>query len=216
MLFLRALKTAADRDRVGRGGGRGSIFQGKAAATDSGRLRDLEAEVARGVFREDLFFRISAFTIVVPPLRDRPAEVSLLAQHFLRHAAREAGVAEPSLSEAADRAVCAYRWPGNVRELRNAMERAIVLHTGATVEIDDLPDRVRDTARADVVGPGGTGLRGDMRDQIADVERATIVGALDACGGNQTRAAKQLGLSRRALIYKMEKYGLKPPPSRRR
>ncbi|MCG8418232.1 MAG: sigma 54-interacting transcriptional regulator [Proteobacteria bacterium] len=178
--------------------------------------RDLEAEVARGVFREDLFFRISAFTIVVPPLRDRPAEVSLLAQHFLRHAAREAGVAEPSLSEAADRAVCAYRWPGNVRELRNAMERAIVLHTGATVEIDDLPDRVRDTARADVVGPGGTGLRGDMRDQIADVERATIVGALDACGGNQTRAAKQLGLSRRALIYKMEKYGLKPPPSRRR
>ncbi len=177
--------------------------------------RDLEAEVGRGAFREDLFFRVSAFTIVVPPLRDRPAEIPLLAQHFLRRAARDTGFAEPSISDACAAALRAYAWPGNVRELRNAMERAIVLHSGGAVEIEDLPDRVRDAASSSGASEGSSDQSGDMRDQIADLERATIVAALESCGGNQTQTAKKLGISRRALIYKMEKYGLKRPPARR-
>jgi two-component system, NtrC family, response regulator AtoC len=178
--------------------------------------RDLEAEVARGSFREDLFFRISAFTILVPPLRDRPAEIPLLAEHFVALTASEQKVPAPGLSPAALAMLRRYSWPGNVRELRNAMERAVVLHAGI-IEVEHLPDRVRQALDAPASGrPVTIGDGIDMRDQIAEVERATIVSALDDCGGNQTRAAQKLGLSRRALIYKLEKYGLKAKPIPRR
>ena len=176
--------------------------------------RDLEAEVARGAFREDLFFRISAFTILVPPLRDRRSEIVPLAEHVLAQLAREAGHAPPRLSPEARAALERYSWPGNVRELRNAVERAIVLQNAGVIELADLPDRLREEPR-----PGGAGIVAvadsgeiDVRQQVADVERATIQAALDACGGNQTHAARRLGLSRRALIYRMEKHGLKPAP----
>ncbi len=178
--------------------------------------RDLEEEVQRGNFREDLFFRISAFTIVVPPLRDRPGEVALLAEHFARTAALEQKVVPPAISPDAMAALRGYAWPGNVRELRNAMERAVVLHTGM-IDLEHLPDRVRDPAYSSVgTRPIAIGDGVDMRDQIAEVERATIIAALDECGGNQTRAAQKLGISRRSLIYKLEKYGLKPKPASQR
>jgi DNA-binding NtrC family response regulator len=152
----------------------------------------------------------------VPPLRDRPAEIPLLAEHFVRLAASEQKVPAPGIGPAALALLRRYAWPGNVRELRNAMERAVVLQTGV-IEVEHLPDRVRQALEG---GPGGRpvtiGDGIDMRDQIAEVERATIVAALDDCGGNQTRASQKLGLSRRALIYKLEKYGLKPKPIPRR
>ena len=95
-----------------------------------------------------------------------------------------------------------------MRELRNAIERAIVVSSTGTITADDLPDRVRDAGRrADPPAPDGT-----MRDQLAGMERVAIVEALELFGGNQTRAARRLGISRRALIYKMERLGLKPPP----
>ena len=108
----------------------------------------------------------------------------------------------------------AYPWPGNVRELRNAIERAVVLEPGGVLLPEHFPPRVQEGAPPAGGGVGGeaAGPVGDVREQIAEVERAAIVAALDASGGNQTRAAQKLGLSRRALIYKMEKYGLKPPP----
>jgi two-component system NtrC family response regulator len=103
-----------------------------------------------------------------------------------------------------------YAWPGNVRELRNALERALVLATD-TITAADLPERLHDAShRIRPALPNGA----DVRGQLAEVERAAIVAALDAENNNQTRAARRLGLSRRALIYKMEKYGLKAPPSR--
>ncbi len=177
--------------------------------------RDLEREVAAGAFREDLFFRISAFTIVVPPLRDRPKEIALLAEHFVREAARAQGTPAPLLSPDAMSVLSGYEWPGNVRQLRNAMERAVVLQTSGVIEAEHLPDRVRQQTRVAPGARAGTG-DGDVRQQVADVERAAIVAALESCGGNQTRAARKLGLSRRALIYKLEKYGLKrKPPSQR-
>jgi diguanylate cyclase (GGDEF)-like protein len=179
--------------------------------------RDLEAESQRGSFRKDLYFRVSAFTIMVPPLRDRRGEIQLFAEHFAAQAARDLNSEPPRISADAADLLTKYSWPGNVRELRNAMERAVVLHTGGVIEPDHLPDRVRSPETT--LGPGATsiaiGAGVDVREKIADVEKAAIEAALEACGGNQTRAAQKLGLSRRALIYKLEKYGLKPPPKKR-
>jgi transcriptional regulator with GAF, ATPase, and Fis domain len=171
--------------------------------------RDLEAEVARGAFREDLYFRISAFAILIPPLRDRRAEIIPLTERFLRELGPEGIALGPEARAALER----YPWPGNVRELRNAIERAVVLQSGGTIALEDLPERIARTAEADVGGGFAPVLpAGDVRGQIAEVERATIAAALAAAGGNQTRAAQRLGLTRRALIYRMEKHGLKPPP----
>jgi two-component system response regulator AtoC len=171
--------------------------------------RDLEADVRAGRFRQDLMFRIGGFTLVVPPLRDRASEILPLAEHFARTTAAEQGRAEPAISESARDALTGYAWPGNVRELRNAIERALVL-CGETLEAADLPEKLRDAAQR--TRPASSGA--DMRGHLAEVERAAIVAALEAEGQNQTRAARRLGLSRRALIYKMEKYGLKAPPGR--
>jgi DNA-binding NtrC family response regulator/pSer/pThr/pTyr-binding forkhead associated (FHA) protein len=175
--------------------------------------RDLEREIGRGRFREDLYFRVSAFTLMVPPLRERPTEIPILAQRFAQRFARELDQGRASLSAEAMSLLRAYAWPGNVRELRNAIERAVVLAGSSTIELEHLPPRVREQSPA--AHPGtpvvlGEGI--DVREQIAEVERAAIVAAMSECGGNQTRAAQKLGLSRRALIYKLEKHGLKPPP----
>jgi DNA-binding NtrC family response regulator/pSer/pThr/pTyr-binding forkhead associated (FHA) protein len=172
--------------------------------------RNLDVDVRAGRFRQDLLFRIGGFTIAVPPLRDRPAEILPLAEHFVRAAAAEQARVAPTLSEDAREALAGYAWPGNVRELRNALERALVLASD-TITAADLPERIHDASHR-VRPPVPSGA--DVRGQLAEVERAAIVAALDADSGNQTRAARRLGLSRRALIYKMEKYGLKPPPSR--
>src|SRR5262249_53771064 len=120
----------------------------------------------------------------------------------------------PTLSDDARESLAGYDWPGNVRELRNALERALVLATD-TITATDLPERLHDASHR-VRPPVATGA--DVRGQLADVERAAIVAALEAAlgaePGTRPRAARRLGLSRRALIYKMEKYGLKPPPQR--
>ncbi|MBK9033059.1 MAG: sigma 54-interacting transcriptional regulator [Myxococcales bacterium] len=168
--------------------------------------RDLDGEVRVGRFRQDLLYRVAGFTLMVPPLRDRTIEIMPLAEHFARHAAERLGRAAPVITDEARAALTTYAWPGNVRELENAIERALVLCDDQVRETD-LPDHVRDATPANP-----TSAAGDVRGQIADVERAAIVAALAAEGDNQTRAARRLGLSRRALIYKMEKYGLKAPP----
>ncbi len=180
--------------------------------------RDLEVEVKAGRFREDLYFRISAFTVAVPPLRDRSDEILPLAEHFLRsvgNSAAGASMADVRLSDDAKAALLAHDWPGNVRELRNAIERAVVLQTEGVVTAADLPERVKEAGLRAGSWTAATGPDGGMRDQLGAVERNALQRALEAVGNNQTRAAKALGISRRALIYKMEKYGLKPPPNAR-
>ena len=175
--------------------------------------RDLEADVRDGRFRQDLLFRIGGFTIVVPPLRDRPAEILPLAEHFARLAAAELGRAAPPFSPDARAALEAYEWPGNVRELENAIERALVM-CGDAITLADLPERLADPRqRTRTIAPAPAS--GGILDHLAELERTAIIDALAAHRDNQTHAARALGLSRRALIYKMEKYGLKPPPSRR-
>jgi DNA-binding NtrC family response regulator/pSer/pThr/pTyr-binding forkhead associated (FHA) protein len=179
--------------------------------------RDLDVAVKRGQFREDLFFRVSAFSVLVPPLRDRPLEVGPLAEDFAQRFAKELKQPTPRFAADAMRALQTYAWPGNVRELRNAVERAIVLQPSGTVEVEHLPERIRDAASGGgilppIAGNLPLGDTLDVREHVEGVEKAAIVAALAACAGNQTRAAVKLGLSRRALIYKLEKYGLKPPP----
>jgi DNA-binding NtrC family response regulator/pSer/pThr/pTyr-binding forkhead associated (FHA) protein len=171
--------------------------------------RDLDAEVRVGRFRQDLLFRIGGFTLVVPPLRDRPTEILPLAELFARRTAAEQGRLAPTFADDARDTMVGYAWPGNVRELRNAIERALVL-CGDRITATDLPDRLHDAAQR----TRPIGASSDVRGHLAEVERAAIVAALEAEDQNQTRAARRLGRSRRALIYKMEKYGLKPPPNR--
>jgi DNA-binding NtrC family response regulator/pSer/pThr/pTyr-binding forkhead associated (FHA) protein len=170
--------------------------------------RDLEAEIRRGRFREDLYFRIGAFVIPVPPLRDRRGEIEPLARQFAREISNDLALKPAGFAPLALAALTAYDWPGNVRELRNAIERAVVLASGAPIDLDHLPDRVRDIPGAAPV-TGGDEPALDVRRRVAEVERGAVVAALDESGGNQTQAAKKLGVSRFALIRLMDKHGLR-------
>ena len=180
--------------------------------------RDLQEEVKQGRFREDLYYRLAVFTIFVPPLRDRAADIVPLATRFARQFAVELGQPVPTLTDEARGALEAYSWPGNVRELRNAIERAVVLTPEGAVGLSALPEAVQ--VRAPMAAPAAGGpspfqLDGHVPAQLQEMERQAIVAALEACGGNQTQAARRLGISRRSLIYKMERFGLKSPPRSR-
>jgi two-component system, NtrC family, response regulator AtoC len=166
--------------------------------------RELEREARAGRFRQDLYFRLSAFIIHLPPLRERPSEIDLFAELFARQFARRMNRARFRLGADAMSVLRAYDWPGNVRELRNAIEHAVVLAEDGNVTAQHLPDSLRVVGgRAPATGAGG------MRGQVAETERRAIEEAMQAEDGNQTRAARRLGISRRALLYKLEKHGLK-------
>ena len=169
--------------------------------------RDLNEEVAQGRFRSDLFYRLGGFTISVPPLRERVADISPLATRFVTQVAFELDRQPPTFSKEALGAIEAYGWPGNVRELRNAVERATVLAADGVIQRSDLPAAVASTQLAAAADSPVVSAN-----QLDAVERSAIAQALAEVGGNQTRAAKNLGLTRRALIYRMEKHGLKARP----
>jgi DNA-binding NtrC family response regulator/pSer/pThr/pTyr-binding forkhead associated (FHA) protein len=173
--------------------------------------RDLKADVARGRFREDLYYRISTFTIAVPPLRERPSEIMALADLFARRfaaslasggATNDARKRAITFDATAVTALRNYPWPGNVRELRNAIEHALVMSDGDVITPRDLPEAV-------VAGPREI-VRSAVRDELGAIEHDRIERALAAEGGNRTYAARRLGISRRALLYKISKYGLGP------
>jgi DNA-binding NtrC family response regulator len=170
--------------------------------------RDLQSEVAAGRFREDLYYRLSAFTLSVPPLRERHADIALLAEMFARESARRAGRAAAVFDPSAIAALVRHPWPGNVRELKNAMEHAVVLADGGRIGAEHLPESVRQR-QAPAAAAGAAVPAGTVKDKLADLERRSIEEALAVEHGNQTRAARRLGMSRRALIYKIEKYGLR-------
>ena len=173
--------------------------------------RDLEAEVERGTFRSDLYFRLSGVTLVVPPLRHRTDEIAELARAFCEEAAARSGQPAPALSRDALAALESYSWPGNIRELRNMIERATALCDGSVIEPDDLPlDKLAATLpqpahRAPAAAAGSD----------AAAEKARIVAALAQCDGTQTRAAAVLGYSLRKLVYLMTRHDLPRPRKRR-
>ncbi len=155
--------------------------------------RDLKRQVGEGRFREDLFYRLNTFPLVVPPLRERRADIAALARHFLSRAARNLKKPEMVLTQGAENALLLYDWPGNVRELENVMERVAIL-CDRRVEARDLPI-------------------GDRPAQVQpllwkDIERQAIEDALRMNGGNRTRAARQLGISLRTLQYRLKEWGV--------
>jgi two-component system response regulator HydG len=164
--------------------------------------RDLETEVSEKRFREDLYYRINVVTVEIPPLRERGADVLLLAQHFIEQAARRAGKEVKGIAPNAAEKLCAYDWPGNVRELQNCMERAVALMRFDSVVVDDLPEKIR-TYKADRLV-----LSADDPSElvtVAELERRYTQRVLALVGGNKSRAAKILGFDRRTLYRKMER-----------
>jgi two-component system nitrogen regulation response regulator NtrX len=192
--LLRAIETG-EVDRVG--------------ATESVRVdvrivsatnKDLRAGMEEGEFRRDLFYRLSALPLHVPPLRERRGDVRLLAEHYLEAFCRAEGRAPKRLSPEAAALLEEYRWPGNVRELRNVMERAAILVEGPEVVAEDLAGWLE-------AGPtveDAVGLRGEIERREADAIRR----ALESAGWNVTQAASSLGIDRTNLHRKMRKYGL--------
>ncbi|MFH1464218.1 MAG: sigma-54 dependent transcriptional regulator [Pseudomonadota bacterium] len=163
--------------------------------------RDLRQAIAAGRFREDLYFRIAVFELRLPALRERPDDILPLARGFLRELAEGRS---PRLAPAAEERLQEYRWPGNIRELRNVMQRAVILARGGTIQPGHLPPGL--AARVTPPEPPAPAAATTVR----DMERQLILDALAACGGNRSEAARRLGMSRRALYYKLERYGIVP------
>ena len=157
--------------------------------------RNLEEEVRKGRFREDLFYRLNVVELNVPPLRERREDVVALANRFLAELTQGRARCSPSVVDCLQR----YAWPGNVRELRNAMERAALLSGGELILVDHLPNRVRATLAS---GAGAAVTEDPLR--LEEIERNAIVQALRRLQFNRTETAKALGISRRALVYKLQ------------
>jgi DNA-binding NtrC family response regulator len=164
--------------------------------------RDLQAAVKEGSFREDLFWRLNVVHLHIPPLRERPEDVPVLAEQFLAKFAQSMSRKPMRFSPEALDALAAYPWPGNVRELQNAIERAVVVGGNEVVRAEDLPLRV---TQAPAGGPGPGSL--------AEAERAHVLSVLEASGWNITRAARVLDVDRVTLYNKIKKYELKKPES---
>jgi two-component system response regulator AtoC len=163
--------------------------------------RPLEEMIAEGSFREDLYYRLNVMRIHLPPLRERPADISALATQFVAQAGARQGRSLRLTPEALGR-LLEWSWPGNVRELRNAVERAAILSTTGVLDVADL-------ALGDPRLPGGGGVQvPSLKPQVAALERTVIEQALAEAGGNRRRAAKALGVSLRTLFYKIQRYEL--------
>jgi two-component system, NtrC family, response regulator AtoC len=170
--------------------------------------RDLSKEVAAGRFREDLYYRLNVARIFIPPLRDRPEDIEPLAEYILKRIERSYGWRELSLSREAMLAIKERSWPGNVRQLENTLARAIIAARGRTIlpehlDADDSTDPV-------ITGAGEAADSMPLRALLAEVERRAIQRALSACGGNRTKTAEKLGISRRQLFDKIREYELHP------
>jgi two-component system response regulator AtoC len=171
--------------------------------------RDLEAMVEAGRFRQDLLYRLNTMTLRIPPLRERVDEIRPLAERFLKDACRQAGTEVRTIDPQAMTALEAYAWPGNVRELRNAIERAVVLAEGGTIRLTDLTDRIRGGSRAHAPEADSTDVPADYKDHVRKFEAELILRALHKHNGNQTEAARALGLPLRTLVHKIQTYGIK-------
>jgi transcriptional regulator with PAS, ATPase and Fis domain len=167
--------------------------------------RRIEDEIAEHRFRDDLYYRLNGITLEIPPLRRRLGEIESLANQFLAQACASAGGPPPRWSPAALAAMCGYRWPGNIRELKNVVERAAVVNacgSDGLVGVEHLPPEIVAGATTH------TDEEEQLKSQLGDLERRRIVEALEASAGNQSRAAKLLGVARNTLIARMKAFGL--------
>jgi DNA-binding NtrC family response regulator len=170
--------------------------------------KDLQAEVAGGTFRRDLFYRLSVMPIRVPPLRERVSDIPLLAQHFLEQSARRAKKAVHTIAPSALEALCRYAWPGNVRELENVIERAVIVAKGDTIaDVEHFLTGEPERSRVDLSLP----FRDAKARVVEEFERAYVAGVLELEGGKLTAAAKHADMDPKNFWEKLVRYGLRRP-----
>jgi DNA-binding NtrC family response regulator len=173
--------------------------------------RDLDREVAAGRFRSDLYYRIAVVPIALPPLRERREDIRLLAEEFLARARGEAGRGPRTIAPDALAALERFAWPGNVRELENAIERAVALSEREVLGLDDLPPAIGQAEQLEEIQAGVRSGRLGFDAAVERFEQGLLRDALERHAWNQTRAAAQLGITRRQLKLKMDRYGIEPP-----
>ena len=173
--------------------------------------RDLPAMVREGTFREDLYYRLNVVNLRLPPLREHREDIPQLLEHFLKSAADDNGKAVSGITADAMAVLNSYDWPGNIRELRNCVERMVVLARGKLLTISDIPREIVDAlAGAEAAAPAVTAsssAAGPATPPVLDIhanERTAIRQALEQAGGNRTKAAEILGISRRTLQRKLK------------
>jgi Nif-specific regulatory protein len=168
--------------------------------------RDLAAEVERGAFRQDLFYRLMVFPIRLPPLRERREDIPLLAEHFLARYVQEYRRHIAGLSQEAADALANYAWPGNIRELENEIQRLVIqAEPGAWIEVADLSPQIRKVeGTLSRIAP----KKGTLKEMMEQVERWLISEALRDNDGNKTRTAQVLGITREGLHKKLSKFGM--------
>ncbi|OYW13292.1 MAG: hypothetical protein B7Z55_17100, partial [Planctomycetales bacterium 12-60-4] len=165
--------------------------------------RDLAADVAAGRFREDLYYRLNVLSVRLPPLRERRDDIPLLVEHFLRRPPlREWSVAQDALEK-----LVVYAWPGNIRELANVVERAKILANCLVITTSELPVGITHPATA-LARPAPQSAAKSRNFELATLERQHVLAVLEQEGGNKSRAATALGITRRSLYRLLEKYGL--------
>ncbi|MBC8131400.1 MAG: sigma-54-dependent Fis family transcriptional regulator, partial [Deltaproteobacteria bacterium] len=189
--------------------------------------RDLEDEVEGGTFRRDLYFRLNGISIRIPPLRERRSEIQSLAETFLRQVCQELRRPEPRLPPPVLTALQRREWPGNIRELKNVIERAVLLCTGPDIGIEHLPEeRSRRPVAGDQEAPDRTDRFGSVAsgptaprprsetpnpNEALAADKQRILDALATCAGNQSRAAKLLGMPRRTFVARLDRYQIARP-----
>lgn len=162
--------------------------------------RDLSKEVQSGRFREDLFFRLTPLTLRVPPLRDRKDDIPLLSRYFLKKSTERTGRKVFGISRPAQTALMSYHWPGNVRELESVIDQVVILSSGTFIRLTDLPEHIQESGNIKTHEPVA----------LEDLVRTHIESVIQQCSGNKTNAAKVLGISRRALLRKLDKFSYSP------
>jgi two-component system response regulator HydG len=162
--------------------------------------KQLEEEVSKGRFREDLYYRINVVPITIPPLRERREDIPLLAEHFLRIYSEKNKRAIRGFDEGVMQAFMQHSWPGNVREIENIVERMVIMSKGDTIALDGLPPAL--------AGQQQEGKRTPSPTSLKDMERDTIVKTLEKTGGNRTKTAAILGITRKTLQNKIKEYGI--------
>lgn len=207
-LQVKLLRVLQDRTLVRLGGGESIPIDVRIITATN---RDLQERIRQELFREDLYYRLNVVPIHMPPLRERKEDIPLLIQHFLGKYGRETGKAGMYLSPAALEMLMAYHWPGNVRQLENTIERAVVLASGLAILPEHVQAHLKENKQEAIQENRACGIQFDgrtMREILQEVEREAITRALTQEKGNRLRTAKRLGISRSALLYKMDMYGL--------
>jgi len=161
--------------------------------------RDLEQEVRDGNFREDLYYRLNVVTVTVPPLRDRSDDIPLLVEHFVGKFSEKNRREVAGVTPECMRLLCSYSWPGNVRELENAIERGVILMRGEHLTEKSLPIPIQKQSNDHLEGEAGPSLQAQ--------EKVLILKTLEETGGNKSEAARRLGITRKTLQNKLNKYG---------